>query len=140
MKKFAAVLFAFAATAAFSSSAIAQDDTGITLRVDTGSIMASTGGEYQTANTGKPLVVGERLMIAEGSSATAIYDGGCEVEFNNPGTYEVPSECKRGAYLTSGSAGTSAAIIAGAAVVGAVLLDQADDEDVGPLSTGVRHL
>ena len=86
MTKLAAILFA--ASAASAAPVFAQD-SAITLRVDSGTVMSSTGGEYASANTGKPLVVGEKIMINAGSSASAVYDGGCTVEFKEPGVYEV---------------------------------------------------
>ena len=138
MTKFAAILLA--ASAAFAAPAFAQDNSSITLRVDTGSVMSSTGGEFASANTGKPLAVGEKLMINAGSSATAVYEGGCTVEFKEAGVFEVPGECKKAAWANNGGAGKNAAIIIGAGVIGAALINSGDNEDVGPLSTGVRHL
>ena len=138
MTKFAAVLLA--ASAAFAAPAFAQDSS-ITLRVDSGSVMSSTGGEYASANTGKPLAVGEKLMINAGSSASAVFDGGCTVEFKDAGVYEVPGGCNKTASASSGSGNTmNAAIIVGAGVIGAALINSQGSEDVGPLSTGVRHL
>lgn len=138
MTKFAA--FLLATSAAFAAPAFAQDDS-ITLRVDAGSVMSSTGGEYASANTGKPLVVGEKLMVNAGSAATAVYESGCTVEFKEPGVYEVPAECKKVAWINGGAGnGMNAAIIIGAGVIGAALIDSMGDEPVGPLSPGVRHL
>lgn len=136
MTKLAAVLLA--ASAAFAAPAFA-DDSGITLRVDSGTVMSSTGGEYASANTGKPLVVGEKLMINAGSSATAVYEGGCTVVFQYAGVYEVPRECNRAAaFFPSGSNGMAAAVIIGAGVIGAAVIGSQDEVDVGPLSTGAR--
>ena len=84
MKKFAAVLIA--ASSALAAPAFAQDGS-ITLRVDSGSVMTSAGGEYESASTGKQLAVGERVMVNAGSSATVLYAGGCAVEFKEPGVY-----------------------------------------------------
>ena len=39
-----------------------------------------------------------------------------------------------------GNNGMNAAIIVGAGVIGAALINSQDNVDVGPLSTGVRHL
>ena len=103
--------------------------------------MASTGGEFASANTGKPLEVGEKLMINAGSSATAVFENGCTVEFNAPGVYAVPGECRKVAWANSGSGGgMGAAIIVGTAVIAGALLNSEDKTDVGPLSTGIRHL
>ena len=84
MSKFATLLIA--ASAAFAAPAFAQNDAGILLRVDSGTVLSSTGGEYQAANTGKPLTVGEKLMVNAGSSATAVFEGGCTVQFSEPVT------------------------------------------------------
>lgn len=137
MIKLATVLLA---AAAFSAPAFAQDSS-ITLRVDSGTVMSSTGGEYASATTGASLSVGEKIMVNAGSSATAIYDGGCTVSFNAPGVYQVPAECTKAGWANSGHAnGMNAAIIVGAAVLGAAAIESMGDEPVGPLSTGIRHL
>lgn len=138
MKKFAAIVFA--AATAFAAPAFAKDDN-ITLRVDSGTVMTSTGGEFQTANTGKPVVVGERVQVGAGSAATLVYSNGCTIKLAEPTVYEVPESCTAAAaWATSGNSGMGAAIIVGAAVLGAAAIDQADDAPVGPLSTGVSHL
>lgn len=136
MTKFATALLVL--SAALSAPAFAQENSNITLRVDAGTVMSSTGGEYATANTGKQLVVGEKLMVNAGSAASAVYEGGCTVEFKEPGVYEVPGECRKAAWV--GGNGKNAAIIIGAGVIGAALLNSEDDVDVGPLSPGIRHL
>ena len=142
MTKFAAVLIAV--TSAFAAPAFAQD-SGITLRVDSGSVMTSAGGEYASANTGKPLAAGERIMVSAGSSATALYDGGCVVEFKEPGVYQVPATCTKAGWA-KGSGSNNAlnvGIIVGAGLVGAAILNSDDEVPVGPLSTGpngnIRH-
>ena len=141
MNKLAASLFA--ASVMFSAPAFAQDSS-ITLRVDSGSVMASNGGEFASANTGKTLAPGEKIMINAGSSATAVFASGCTVQFNAPGVYEVPGQCQKVAWggggSGSGSNGMTAAIIIGTGVVVGALLNNEDNVDVGPLSTGVRHL
>ena len=139
MNKLAASLFA--ASVMFSAPAFAQDSS-ITLRVDSGTVMASNGGEFASANTGKPLAPGEKIMINAGSSATAVFGNGCTVEFNAPGVYAVPGECQKVAWGGGGggSNGMTAAIIIGTGVVVGALLNNEDNVDVGPLSTGVRHL
>lgn len=134
MTKLAAVLIAV--SSAFAAPAFAQDGN-ITLRVDSGSVMTSAGGEYASANTGKQLVVGERIMVNAGSSATALYDGGCAVEFKEPGVYEVPATCAKAAWAKAGGTGTvrTVGIIVGAAAIGAAIRN-GDEKPVGPLSTG----
>ena len=135
MMKFATLLIA--ASAAFAAPAFAQNDAGILLRVDSGTVLSSTGGEYQAANTGKPLAIGEKLMVNAGSSATAVFEGGCTVQFSEPGVYQVPAQCTKTGLRDGDS--TGALIITGAAVIGAAALESAGNKDVGPLSTGVSH-
>ena len=142
MKKFAAVLIA--ASSALAAPAFAQDGS-ITLRVDSGSVMTSAGGEYESASTGKQLAVGERVMVNAGSSATVLYAGGCAVEFKEPGVYSVPATCTRGGWANGSGSNNAmnAGIIIGAAAIGAAILEGMGDEPVGPLSTGpngtIRH-
>lgn len=137
MIKFATILIA---AAAFSAPAFAQD-TNITLRVDSGSAMASTGGEYMSANTGKPLVAGEKLMVNAGSSITVVYENGCSRTYDAPGVYEVSSQCTKGGWTNGDHAnGMNAAIIIGTGVIGAALLNSENNTGVGPLSAGIRHL
>lgn len=138
MNKVAAVLLSL--SAAFAAPAFAQDGA-ITLRVDSGTVMASNGGEYVTANTGKPLMAGEKLMVNAGSSATAIYGDGCTVAFKDAGVYEVPAACTKAAWQNSGRGNVmNAGIIIGAGVIGAALLENMDKVEVGELSPGIRHL
>lgn len=138
MNKLAATLFA--ASVMFTAPAFAQDSS-ITLRVDSGTVMASNGGEFASANSGKPLAPGEKIMVNAGSSATAVFGNGCIVQFNTPGVYEVPSVCQSVASSNGGASnGMTAAIIVGTGVVAAALISNADNVDVGPLSTGIRHL
>lgn len=139
MTKLAVALLA--AASLFAGSAVAQSqDNNITLQVDTGSVMTSTGGDYASANSGQMLVVGEKVMVNAGSSAVAIFKNGCRVEFRQPGVYTVPAEC-RAAGWTNGShaSGSNALIIAGTAVaIGAVIGGQNNTPN-GPLSAGIRH-
>ncbi len=138
MKLLASALIA--AAGALALPAFAQDnDSKITLRVEAGSVMASTGGQYQSANTGKPLVTGEKIMVNAGSAAAAVFENGCTVEFRRPGIYEVPGDCRKVAWINHGNAGMNAAVIVGAGLIGAVLINPAGDTPVGPLSTGIRH-
>ncbi len=137
MKKFATVLFA--AAAVFSAPTIAQDGP-VTLRIDSGSAMSSTGGEYVSATTGTQLSEGQTLMVNAGSSVTLMYGNDCSMTYNQPGVYTVPRECKKGGWAnTGGSDTTSALIIIGAGLLGAAAINAMGDEPVGPLSTAVRH-
>ncbi|RZL08934.1 MAG: hypothetical protein EOP40_11505 [Rubrivivax sp.] len=138
MNKFAASLLA---TSLMFAAPVMAQDSSITLRVDSGSVMASSGGEFVSANTGKPLAPGEKIMINAGSSASALFEGGCTVQFTTPGVYEVPGTCTKAAWNgPRGSNVMNAAIIVGTGLVVGALINSQDDVDVGPLSTAVRHL
>lgn len=117
MTKFKTALIA-AAVFAFAGSAFAQDG-GITLQVNSGSVMTSNGGEFASAGTGSLLTPGSKIMINAGSSASAVFSNGCRVEFSAPGTYTVPSTCAAGASNSGSHAGVGKdiAIFAGVAAV-----------------------
>lgn len=138
MKKLALALFV---ATVFSSSAFAAgQDASITLQVNTGSVMTSTGGDFVSAASGQAVAAGQSVMLNAGSSATLTYGNGCKMELTQPGTYSVPAECKAaGGKSSGGSSGMNAAVIAGAAALGAVAIDQGKNTDNDPLSTGVRH-
>lgn len=138
MTKFAAVVLA--ASVAFAAPAFAQDNGSVTLKVDSGSVMTSNGGDYATAASGQSLASGDKVMVNENSSATLTYGNGCKMQLTQPGVYTVPAQCNAVAGNTSGgSSGANAGIIAGtAAVIGAVINNE-DNTPNGPLSTGIRH-
>ena len=151
-------LLAFALVSALCGApAFAQEqDTAkpdsIVLESKVGSVMTSTGGAYQTALQGKPLVIGESMMLTDGATATVAYyyDNGnrkCVEKYDGPNTFVIDDSCKKAAWLNDGSstgAGKSAAIIVGAGLIGAAILESMDKVPVGPLSTGpngtIRHL
>lgn len=145
MSKFATALLvvsmAFSASVAAQQTPAAAYDEPIVLRVDTGTVLTSTGGEFASSNSGAVLVVGQKLLLNENSTATAIYDGGCEVKFDKPGVYEVPRDCCKCnavAWVHGPSPGVAAGIIVGSALVAAALIGS-DSTPAGPLSTAVRH-
>ena len=154
MKKLSLALLAVAALAA--TPAFAQqgktDWDKIVLEDKGGNVMTSTGGDYQTAVIGKQLVVGEHMMLSgDATKAKVVYyeldDNGkvlnrCVKDYTDPNTYIIDATCTPVAAWTGSAAGNgmNAGIIVGAGVIGAVLLNTDDNVDVGPLSTGVRHL
>ena len=100
-----------------------------------GSVMVSTGGDYESAKVGSLLVPNESMMVADGATATVVYfyDNGkrkCTEVYKGPNTYVIDDSCNKAAYLT-GNSGKSAAIIAGAALLGAVIIGN-DSVDVVP--------
>jgi len=126
------------AAPAFAQQQNKDDD--IVIQINAGSAMTSTGGDFMTASSGQPVVVGEKVMINAGSAATLVYKNGCKMELRQPGVYTVPADCKVAGWANNGGAsGANAAIIAGAAALGAAVLINEKDEKVGPLSASIRH-
>ena len=138
MNKLAPVVIA--ALAAFSVPAFAQDGVDATLRVDQGSAMVSDdGGQFESANTGRALDAGDKVMVNPDSKVTLQYGNGCTMVLTTPGVYNVPGSCSRAAWARTGNPVPAGLIIAGAAVLGAAVLHNMDDVPVGPLSTARRH-
>ena len=154
-------LFAFASlliSAALAMPAFAQNNSDdgwdrIVLEDKGGNVLTSTGGEYQTAQIGKQLVVGEHMMLSGTSTkAKVVYydlnDEGkiirkCVKDYTDPNTYIIDATCTGAVAWTHGArpVGAGAGIIVGAAVIGGVIIDKkGDNVPVGPLSTSVRHL
>ena len=142
------------ASAVFAVQAMAQTADQsvwdrIVLEDKAGNVMTSTGGDYQTAVIGKELIVGEHMMLSgDKTLAKVVYyelddDGDvirkCVKDYSQPDTYIIDASCIAAVAWTNGSVGAGAGIIAGAAVIGGVLIDIDDDVPVGPLSTAVRH-
>lgn len=125
MTKFASLIIAasFALTASAAASAA---DGDVTLRVDRGGVMTSQGGEFASAQTGKSLVEGDRLMVTEGSTATLFYDNDCKREYTVPGVYVVEGSCRMAA-VDAGTDWASAAMIAGGVAIGAAILANMDE-------------
>ena len=132
---------------AFAAPALAQDAAEkpdrIVLEAKAGSVMTSTGTQYESASPGKLLVNGESLMLGDNSTATVAYyfAGGrkCVEKYEGANTFTIDDDCKKAAWVASdggSSASTSAWIILGAGVLGAAVLESMDGEPVGPLSTG----
>lgn len=134
----AALLVSALAVPAFAQNAPDR----IVLESKAGSVMTSTGGEYATAPTGKPLVTGESMMLSDGAKATVVYyydngDRKCVEHYAGPNTYVIDDRCVPAAvWARTGNPMASGLIIAGAAVLGAAILDNMDKVPVGPLSAG----
>jgi len=140
----------------FIGTAAAQDmgaaPSKIVLEAKAGSVMTSAGGEYQTVGVGKLLTRGESMMLADGSSATVVYyyldsDGDvirkCTEKYKGANTYVIDDSCVVAGWLPGANRG-GAAIIIGAGLIGAAILNGMDDVEPGPLSTGpngsISHL
>ena len=133
-----ALLLAVCASPAFAQDAAKPDS--IVLESKVGSVMTSTGGDYQSADTGKLLVEGESMMLNDGAKATVVYyyDNGkrkCVEKYAGPNTFVIDDSCKAAAWLTSNPRGT--ALVIGGAVVAAALLAGGNGDDA-PVSAGAR--
>ena len=127
------------ALAALSAPAFAQDAPA-TLRVETGTAMVSdSGGQFESANTGRTLDAGDKVMVNADSRVTLQYGNGCTMVLSTPGVYNVPGTCTRAAWARTGNPVPAGLIIAGVAVLGAAAMNSMDDVPPGPLSTGRRH-
>lgn len=76
MKSLAFALIAAAWWLAVPVSAQEQgksDWDKIVLEDKAGNVMTSTGGDYQTAQVGKLLVVGEHMMLGDATKAKVVY-------------------------------------------------------------------
>lgn len=154
MKKLGYTLIALSAISFAAASAQEQgksDWDRIVLEEKAGTVMTSTGGDYQTAQVGKQLVIGEYMMLADSTKAKVVYyeldDNGkvlrrCVKDYTDPNTYIIDAVCTPGAAWANGGAisGTQAGMIIGAGVVAGALLNGGDNSDPGPLSNAVRHL
>lgn len=129
-------LFAAALAASlFAAPAFAQSG-GATLRVDVGSAMVSTGGEFTTAASGTQLAPGSRVMLTEGSQATLVYANGCTQPLTSAGVHGVPASCVvAGSAAGGAAAGTdwgALGILVGGAVGGAAILHNMDEQAYVP--------
>ena len=115
----------------------------IVLEQKAGSVMTSTGGEYETAPIGKEMIVGEHMMLSgEKPKAKVVYyeldDEGrvvdkCVRDYVDPNVYIIDATCKPIVAWTSNGKG----IVIGAALVGAALIGS-DGDEAPPVSTGAR--
>lgn len=130
--------------ASATTSAFAQDDQKpekIVLEQKVGSVMASVGGDYESATVGKLLIENESLMLSEGAKATVAYyydnvNRKCTELYEGPNTFIIDDSCKKAAYIANNRG--SVAIIAGAAIIGGVILDSMDKVPPQPISGGAR--
>lgn len=145
------------ALSAISVAAVSAQEQGksdwdkIVLEDKAGNVLTSTGGDYQTAQVGKLLIIGEHMMLGDATKAKVVYyeldDEGkvlrrCVKDYTDPNTYIIDASCLVGAAWANGGtiSGANVGVIIGAGVVAGALLNTDDDVEVGPLSNGVRHL
>ena len=117
----AAVILMACAVPAFAQDQEKPDK--IVLDKTSGSVMTSTGGDYESASKGKLLVRDESMMLADGAKATVVYfyENGkrkCTELYQGPNTFVIDDSCKVAGYIANnGKSGV--ALIGGAALVGA---------------------
>ena len=95
MKTLLQAVAATALVAALTFPAQGQEKSIGVLSVDKGTVMTSSGGEFNPATTGQPVKVGDRIMLGEGGFATVNYPGCTTVRFTEPGVYTInePAAC-----------------------------------------------
>lgn len=154
MKMLGYTLIALSAISFAAASAQEQgksDWDKIVLEDKAGNVMTSNGGDYQTAPIGKQFVIGEHMMLGDSTKAKIVYyeldDNGkvlsrCVKDYTDPNTYIIDAVCTAGAAWANGGSisGANVGMIIGAGVIGGAVLNSEDSVEVGPLSTGVRHL
>ena len=137
----AALLLALSTAPVFAQDQAKPDS--IVLETKVGSVMTSTGGDFQSADTGKLLVDGESMMLTDGAKATVVYyyDNGnrkCVEQYAGPNTYVIDDRCIKAGWVGNGSPGKSALVIVGAGLIGAAVLESKDKVPPGPISAGAR--
>ena len=131
MGRFSAILAAglVAGLLIAAAPAIAAEPV-VTLQVEQGNVMVSTGAEFVTVESGARLVEGQRLMLTDGATARLDYGNQCAVEYAVPGVYVIERDCKNLANVDWASAGK---VVAGVAVTAAVL-NNIEDQPGPPVS------
>lgn len=61
------------------------------LSAQQGTVLVNTGDAFITAGQNQALKVGDRVMVMEGSSATVIFNDGCELSLAAGSIVEVPA-------------------------------------------------
>lgn len=133
MKTFQTLSVAALLVAALGA-AHAQEQS-VTVRVESGSVMASQGGEFVTVPSGAQLPPGSRVMLSENASATLVYANGCSRPLSAAGVYAVPATCVPVASTGGGATGVDvqgALILAGGTAAVAAGLASMDQEGVPP--------
>lgn len=140
-----ALALATASTAALAQDPATEKADRIVLEKKVGGVMASTGGDYQTADIGREFKSGDSLMVNDKAEATVVYyyldrDGNvrrkCVEKYPGPDTYVIDDSCVPAvAWWSGGRAGA----VVGAAVVGAALLGGGDGDDPPPVSAGANR-
>lgn len=124
------------ALAGLMSPAFAQETIG-TMSVN-GSVSTSMGGDFIPAASGESIQAGERIMVAENSSAQIAFTNGAVVNYTAPGVYSIQMPATAGVVSMSPGVLTPAemgfigfaAVIAAAGIAASVADD--DEDLLGP--------
>ena len=92
----------------------------ITLEIETGSVLVSTGGEFGPAGTGQAMQPGHRVLVGDGASAILRYPDDCAVALRQPGVHQVASQCRPARAPMAASGSTIAMVGAGVLALGAL--------------------
>ena len=106
------------------------------LKVDSGEVKVSDGGDFLAGATGQPLVEGNRVMLPVDAQARLVYDDNCVVELKTPGVFVVERECKKLAALPPKpvSGAMIGGIIGGAVLIGVAAGGGGGDDPPPPVS------
>lgn len=104
-----------------------RDETIAKVETDGGVIMISEEQEeFETAVPDQRVKAKTRLMVSEDSSATVVYDNGCDRKYDEPGIYEISSSCVLPFLLGSSALQTSVAVVAGGVISQLITRDDGD--------------
>lgn len=121
-----------------SSTSNEKDETIAKVQTDGGVIMISEdAAEFQTAVPDQRVKEKARLMVSEDSSATVVYDNGCDQKYDKPGVYEISRSCVPALVLGSGGVSKGwivAGVIVGTAVLVSIIDDGNDNDSPPPVS------
>lgn len=108
------------------------------LRVHEGSVMVLRNGSYEKAATSEDVQEGESVMLQDGARATVSFEA-CEETLRGPNTFVLEKKtCPKTAVLPASSR-AAVGMVAGAALMGAAILDGLKDKAPEPLSAGPRE-
>lgn len=135
-----------ASTAVFAQDPATEKADRIVLENKVGSVMASTGGDYQAADIGREFKSGDSLMVNDKAEATVVYyyldrDGNvrrkCVEKYPGPDTYVIDDSCVPAVAWWSGK--RDVGVLVGSALIGAALLGGGDGDDPPPVSAGANR-
>ena len=128
-----------------ASGPMAAQEATIRLSSVDGDVGISSGGEFVDARDGQTVFPGQQLLIGPDSSATVTYPDDCKLHYLLPGQFPILSDCdlqrsrdqaQERAQGMAPDALMSAAVVGGAVVGVALLIEESldDDSEAPPLS------